>query len=117
MARTRATAGKDLFMKNRSFIRELSYSLIATALVVLLLLVFTPEIALPSLAVFAYVLLGAGIVLLVARKLIGIIQQERLRRSRVQCETCGWDGMGEQILRSRACPECDSDRLSVIEND
>ena len=74
-------------MKNRSFIRELSYSLIATALVVLLLLVFTPEIALPSLAVFAYILLGVAIVLLLAQKLVGIIQQEQLRRSRVRCET------------------------------
>ena len=63
-------------MKNRSLIRELSYSLVATALVVLLLLVFTPEIALPSLAVFAYILLGAGIVLLLAHKLLEIIQQE-----------------------------------------
>ena len=103
-------------MKNRSFIRELSYSLIATALVGLLLLIFTPEIALPSLAVFAYILLGVGIVLLVARKLIEIIQQEQLRRSRVQCQACGWDGRGEQVHRSRACPECDSERLEVIEN-
>ncbi len=102
-------------MKNRSLIRELSYSLIATALVVLLLLVFTPEMTLPSLAGFAYVLLGFGIVLLLAQKLIGIIQQEQLRRSRVRCETCGWDGLGEQVCRSRACPECDSHRLEVIE--
>ena len=102
-------------MKNRSFIRELSYSLIATALVVLLLLVFTPEIALPSLAVFAYILLGVAIILLLAQKLVGIIQQEQLRRSRVRCETCGWDGLGEQVYRSRVCPECDSFRLEVIE--
>ena len=103
-------------MKNRSIIRELSYSLIATALVVLLLLLFTPAIGLPSLAVFAYLLLGVGIGLLVARKLVEIIQQERLGRSRVQCEVCGWDGTGEQVHRFRACPECDSDRLRVIEN-
>ena len=102
-------------MRNRSFISELSYSLIIAALVVLLLLVFTPEIALPSLAIFAYVLLGVGIVLLAAQKLIEIIQQEQLRRSRVQCEACGWDGPGEKVYRSRVCPECDSSRLSVIE--
>ena len=99
-------------MKNRSFISELSYSLIITALVVLLLLVFTPEITLPSLAVFANILLAVGIVLLAAQKLIEIIQQEQLRRSRVRCEACGWDGM---IHRSRVCPECDSDRLSVVQ--
>ena len=101
-------------MNNRSLIGDLSYSLIATALIVLLLLFFTPEVAVPSLASFAYVLLGVGIVLLAAQKLIGIIQQEQLRRSAVRCEACGWDGLGEQVYSSRACPECDSHRLEVI---
>ncbi len=103
-------------MQNRSLIRELSYSLIATALVVLLLLFFTPEIVLPSLAGLAYFLLGVGIVLLLAHKLIESIQEEQLRRSRVRCATCGWDGLGEQVYRSRACPECDSFQLEVIDD-
>ncbi len=101
-------------MKNRSLIRDLSYSLIATALVVFLLLVFTPEV-LPPLASFAYLLLGVGILLLLADKSTKIIQQERVRRSFVRCESCGWDGSGEKVFRSGTCPECDSGRLSVIE--
>ena len=101
-------------MKNGSLIGELGYSLVATALIVLLLLVFTPEIALSSLASFAYLLLGIGLLLLLTRKLLEIIQQERLRRSRVRCQNCGWDGLGERVYRSRVCPECDSDRLAII---
>ncbi len=100
-------------MKNRSLIKDLSYSLIATALVVFLLLMFIPE-ALPSLASFAYLLLGVGILLLLAGKSAQIIQQECLRRSRVRCESCGWDGRGEKVCRTRVCPECDSEWLAVI---
>ena len=101
-------------MKNRSLIRNLGYSLIATALVVFLLLTFTPEF-LPSMAGFAYLLLGVGILLLLAGKSAQIIQQERLLRSRIRCESCAWDGRGEKVFRTGVCPECDSERLAVIE--
>jgi hypothetical protein len=92
-------------------LKRIGYSLIAIVLILFMLLFYMPEIQLPALAAYSYVLFGLGILLISANKVMEIIQYSRLKDLSVRCRHCGWYGFGRDWYLREGCPDCDSEEV------
>lgn len=108
MARTMPLDKPRFFIDKAGFLKRAGYALITVALILLTFLNATPEFRVPTVAFYAYLLLGVGGIMILTFKSAEIIQQARLSKRRVYCLECGWFGHGEDWYRYRCCPECDS---------
>jgi hypothetical protein len=95
-------------------LQRIGCSLVVVALVLLLILTTSSALYSPVAAVYSYILLGLGVALAIANKIVEVLFVARLRRSTVLCLNCGWSGPGEVWYRSECCPECDAENVVAV---
>ena len=99
----------QLSIQRISFLKRAGYALLAVGLIFLTFLTTVPELSVPKVAVYSYVLLGVGFLVVLISKGFEIIQQLQLRRVGALCLRCGWYGSGRDWSQYQCCPECDSE--------
>ena len=96
-----------------TLLKRIGYGFVASGLIVWLLLTSTPQLALPRLVAAIWMLIGAGVILVIANKGVESIQQYRLRHRRAMCMSCGWFGRGSEWFGGQCCPRCDSEEIAL----
>jgi DNA-directed RNA polymerase subunit RPC12/RpoP len=100
-----------MLFKYHSNLKRPAYTLITTALSILILVFYIPAFEWNLLLVLGYALLILGMILIVFRKIFTIIQKTKLRNEKVECQHCSWNGPGLRTLKAKGCPECGSNRI------
>ncbi|MEE8161074.1 MAG: hypothetical protein V3T61_05510 [Acidobacteriota bacterium] len=96
------------------FLKRAGYALVAVALVFLTFVSAIPELRVPHLVFYSYLLLGVGGVSVLLFKSLEIIQHSRLRRRAAYCSECGWLGRLDDWFRYHCCPDCDSENVVLM---
>lgn len=103
----------DLFIEKAAFLRQAGYALIAVGLIVITFLGMTPELHVPWVGFYSYLLVAAGGISVVLYKCMEIIQYSLLKKRTAYCTECGWFGSGDVWYRFQGCPECDSENIAL----
>ena len=100
-----------MLFKYHSNAGRLAYTLITIALSILILVFYTPLFEWNLLRVSGYTLLILGMILIISRKILTVIQKAKSRNAKVECQNCSWNGPGLRTFKARGCPECGSNRI------
>ncbi len=97
------------------FLKRVGYALVIVGLVFLTLVITSSGLIAPLVVIYSYVLLGLGILLVVANKLKEWTYHRKLRGLKARCPKCGWLGDAETCYKTQACPECDSEEIALYD--
>jgi hypothetical protein len=97
------------------FLKRAGHALIIVGLVFLTLMITSDALAAPRVVIYSYLLLGLGIVLVVANKVKEWMYHRKLRGLMARCPKCGWRGDAETCYSTQACPECDSEEIALYD--
>lgn len=96
-----------------TILKRLGYTLVGVALIVATIISSAPELYVPRLGSYSFLILLAGVGLVAANKVLDLIQKWRLEKRFACCMSCGWVGKGSECFRHQCCPECDSPRIFI----
>jgi hypothetical protein len=109
----RATTGRTL--EKAALPQQLGCALVVVALVLLTIVTTAPELFSMTVAVYSYVLLGVGCVLAAVNLVLNHLLLRRVGAQKVYCWSCGWSGLGAEWFKGECCPECDSERVTLVQ--